>query len=1147
MSNNYQPPTKDQVAAAIASVRARGRPSGAQTKNDPTSASAASGATTATDDGTSTLFQQSASKLQSLSFGSDITDSTAGMTLRTINTGNIKLTSSTTNAGLVSAKRGIISPSTAQIRARRMMREVHNKPSPNCPKSRTISEYDSDNSTDLSSSVACVDPKTVAQVSNFIDSLQKKKGSPVARRLAVSKVNTSLPPISTAVRNSLTSPSGLRYPSLNSARNVMAASPTGNKLRVVTSPEEMDDFNFHHVAKTPVNEPTPRRGNFTRNSTPMGASPSVAKTTTPSDTSIRNSVLSPNTTRSGRASQKGGTISAREAGAPSTLSPNSSEDSDSFDNSSEDSDDSSSIGDVADSTRKGVDQFIDSLNNKKGGTQDQAKAVMDELNAKCSKDVAQAPSGNQKTTDSAKRKEKSAKGVSPETEEELDHFIASVSTKEEGLGSNPDSTPREAHTPVLFDDEVDFDLINTVSQVSASLLPPLTVNTVSLLTTDAVGSVSRQDDDGGTMNAAKPVKESEPAPAPSARVARETELESSKDKCPPTPSSSHVTKNESPEESMAYISAQIQEVVRSENPSMTLGKILAEANKRGLTLDVVTDIYKKERFKASTDKIANWESITSNKAETPSEVKVSDAEAENNNPPEAAAVSGDVADNVQELARHENVNKIAVSKVESTPAMNSTETPTEAVNEDGQMMSNAKVRIKLAVQSSKPSEAFGEILADATRQGLPIDPLVELYTKERRTLSSSVSKKVVDEADSRLNVGGGDPFAIPGLSDAQLSQLKHLVQKGEELLDSLDEGDLMFSDVKYEKNERLEDIDAFFSRFSIQTEQQGQSSKSAKVDSPTRKSKTAPREKNNPPEYDIIGEVLPSCYEQTEAYDRNIDNNDSSLYSERGQVAEFRTLENGDGAVLFMQESSLEVEFVASAVKKPKEKERKKRREERKDKPRDNRKVVRCDVPGHLGLWRSPWKRNRMRAQVDSSEGCKRDAINGVSAAAVFVQRSRSSVQRQCSLTAEERTKGHNGFGDVDFYSLYDATTIKAEDQEIDAAPWEFRDVRQRFLHEKSVESRNWFGTFEKKRGNDRVHAPVSRPKSLEVSVTRIPDPEEWSEDWFTTWKSRRDNPNNLVTFAEQEDVLNADLHNDNTVSVSGSHSTDGPEEKSCS
>ena len=66
-------------------------------------------------------------------------------------------------------------------------------------------------------------------------------------------------------------------------------------------------------------------------------------------------------------------------------------------------------------------------------------------------------------------------------------------------------------------------------------------------------------------------------------------------------------------------------------------------------------------------------------------------------------------------------------------------------------------------------------------------------------------------------------------------------------------------------------------------------------------------------------------------------------------------------------------------------------------------------------------------------------------------------------------------------------------------------------------------GSFELIRGNDRLQYPVCCPKSLEVSVTRIPEEGEWSEDWFTTWKSRKDNPNNLESFAhyEKENMIN--------------------------
>lgn len=54
-------------------------------------------------------------------------------------------------------------------------------------------------------------------------------------------------------------------------------------------------------------------------------------------------------------------------------------------------------------------------------------------------------------------------------------------------------------------------------------------------------------------------------------------------------------------------------------------------------------------------------------------------------------------------------------------------------------------------------------------------------------------------------------------------------------------------------------------------------------------------------------------------------------------------------------------------------------------------------------------------------------------------------------------------------------------------------------------------------RGNERIHHPVAVPKSLQLTVTRIPDPEEWNENWYTSWRSRRDNPNNLIAFTEYE------------------------------
>jgi hypothetical protein len=74
---------------------------------------------------------------------------------------------------------------------------------------------------------------------------------------------------------------------------------------------------------------------------------------------------------------------------------------------------------------------------------------------------------------------------------------------------------------------------------------------------------------------------------------------------------------------------------------------------------------------------------------------------------------------------------------------------------------------------------------------------------------------------------------------------------------------------------------------------------------------------------------------------------------------------------------------------------------------------------------------------------------------AIYFER---ETRRQCFLPKKTRLAGHSGYMNIDFYSLYDATLVKAQDEIIDRAPWEYRDVGQRFLDEKSLESRNWFG-----------------------------------------------------------------------------------------
>ena len=107
-------------------------------------------------------------------------------------------------------------------------------------------------------------------------------------------------------------------------------------------------------------------------------------------------------------------------------------------------------------------------------------------------------------------------------------------------------------------------------------------------------------------------------------------------------------------------------------------------------------------------------------------------------------------------------------------------------------------------------------------------------------------------------------------------------------------------------------------------------------------------------------------------------------------------------------------------------------------------------------------------------------------------------------LPYKERTKLHAGFFDVDMYSLFDASALNLKGvQDLDVKAWEHRDVKQRFLHEQSLSfSRNWFGHLSRTRGNDKYKAPFCRPQSMEMPMDNIPDPGEWTAEWYTTWKS---------------------------------------------
>eukprot|EP00804_Cyclotella_cryptica_P005641 CCRYP_000037-RA/>CCRYP_000037-RA protein AED:0.01 eAED:0.01 QI:110/1/1/1/1/1/2/1659/1694 len=1583
-------PAKNEVAAAIAAVRSRGQAGNSLTplhgagsmispasglKGPMSSRSVESASSPGSADGGPTLFHQSSSKVQSFSFGSDITDSSAG------SAPHLDRLSPTFNTGVTSpntAKR-IASSAMAQLRARRIINESRNKQAAAAATTTTTttttipltpnSDDDSDASTDFSSLIN-VDPKTIAQVSNFIDSLQKKKGA-ASTASPTSASGAGLPPKSP--RNPA-SPAGSRYPSLANAKNLMASSQVSQGRKPSHSLHVATDFDEDRVEKsaasTVVNEPTPRRRNVTAGSLvtpsrklntpsrPSVTNPSSGKNQKPTSTTVVPSKIDLPTPKAAAASET--PVSNNQI--PYLPHDDISDGNSSFDDGVS-TDDSSSACDVNDSTRRNVAKFIDSLNNKSnrgneidtGPLRKKMTLVQEQTNNSADVHGSTAAVGIEKLSNSI--------GVHPETEEELDNFIASMTSMEEIQSSIP--TPRfvegehskmawteDGHAAfaeptvenrALVNENPQGDVVTVTSPkipkeglypavsvftneikrgggVSPKVLKkgsnaemPIVINEirhgvgaspknlkegsnvgVSLVTNDrkhGVGASPKSDavkqcdvipspvfsdkgsnvgvygftcDNQRNVAVASPENNAEisvlnnvvesnviaspkaldapkaqtpvsnrffqhdatvsspmvedanvASPQPQAKEASNTELsfvaesvesyvdvalyDVSKDapktvasqlndeaayklaiSLPPpvrpatelniliptppveteaiaisiaddqrtsagpispsksissaikvkpraTPTSRDENKSKSPtslaspvttpkisaspssqvdnnkhssyEESLACISEQIKQVVRSEVPSLTLGKVLAEANRRGITLDIVTEIYKQERFKVSSEKIAKWEAEARSYGQSKSskdDSSVSKVQSSTTKDSFIGSQSDTTTDNLQKLPSPSSKgnpptpgsNKMGSSaqipsplKVESvsslmqaspspsvgraagaatttTPSHTKIDTKPEALHVKAES-SNAKVstsqerksivvdtaedpasssiaanriaspcvktpsnrstavsqaddhaaapclklpgkkyiekrntanspdvkspdhrttssrshsdplfgdkkgevgildgiiaKIKASVRSDNPSEEFGKILAGAKANGIPINPLVELYTKERMALSSFPSQNgdfplkdivvsrtsadTIEQSDDNIVQCHSDLSTQQGLSEAQLLQLQQLINTSQETKESgYYQDEYPDGNIESSHDPHLEDIDAFFSRFSIDVGQHKAAEDSMQLE-PVRENlmedKTTVVRSSESVVHGSNKGKSQTWFESKQSqnvvdYDyAELEPQDSSLFSERGHVAEVRTLNNGVGTVLYMQDSSLEIEFVepieSMQLSVPKKEKKKKRIKEKKKKiiklnPRDNRRVVvlRDDLPGYSGYWKSPWERNRAR-QSSVWGSSRKDGINGVDAAARCARRRGSMRQRHCFLPEKERTKGHPGYRYIDFYSLYEATNVKVEDQEIDSVPWECRDVRQRFLHEKSVESRNWFGSFEMNRGNDRIHHPVALPKSLELTVTRIPDPEEWNENWYTTWRSRRDNPNNLIAFAEYE------------------------------
>lgn len=659
------------------------------------------------------------------------------------------------------------------------------------------------------------------------------------------------------------------------------------------------------------------------------------------------------------------------------------------------------------------------------------------------------------------------------------------------------------------------------------------------------------------------------------------------------------------------ILAQVQKVVCSDRSSMSLGKILADANKRGVSLDVVTEIYKQERFKASSQKAlrdaaepddtvntrqgsvhtADSSNPNSTNPSCFTPVSMVDVEVDNSsdtalrdspecdtahvstigsqdNTPGSTAMkntlSSEIADGMIELSRlcdqatalfdDSLENKLSHNEVSSVTASESTissgaksivdHVPHSLEADYKEMVTPATdypVRrfeaqvSRLGCTQSTHGTCFGlsNVQAETVTTDVPPKILMnslhlhhvnELEHRDTGTVTPGKFSDNHISADMPVGTSGSNMSPLdsnlkshdsichtrnkesdsssPGDIGFQIQQSKHLVKRvkqsrkselsPQEFPQTVSLNDRLASEdhsampgARKIKPEYVEEIDSFLLRFSIQADGD--------------LTLTSPKEH--------LGHACEDTEQMTQGSDL-MNESESGHDGLTSQIDEYAGSEDvsfdaGGGKMPVVVVQVTEGEWPSEESRHLKGSFL----------SRDGSNML----PKHLGVWKSPWYRNP-HFHPDCDGGLRFGPAE-VSAAGRLPMCHYRAKHRHCVLPLAERAAGHTGYCNVDFYSLYEATLVQATDEDIDQAPWEYRDVGQRFLQEKSVESRNWFGMFELERGNDRTPNPVCRPKSLEVLVTKIPAPGEWSEDWFTTWKSRRDNPNNLIAFAQDESV----------------------------
>jgi len=468
--------------------------------------------------------------------------------------------------------------------------------------------------------------------------------------------------------------------------------------------------------------------------------------------------------------------------------------------------------------------------------------------------------------------------------------------------------------------------------------------------------------------------------------------------------------------------AQIQKAVRLDNVSISLGKILADSANRGMSLDAVTEMYKFEMLKAR----GHRESGNGNKSYVGENIlhgnskgikgKTRAQDEANPTPTAIGATSYTIAneDGGQEITArgHQDATTNISDKVAAD--MQELLRLCDEVNllfSKSITKRNYHVASSLAVSLPSSVATNKNEMNGAQKETSVINKVQEKSSHNEILFPPSHEIRTPQKDSELVREYSEDELSIPGLTDAQLYQLTQLVNKAEEMREAdlpsqvcIDEAVKQRLGCDSGTTQDVEEIDAFFSRFSIENDGEVVHRKSNET--PQKKCERNvrfedERAKENckeTPQKECERTVNRITKEQAHL-DRNLLKNIAGSGSRRDPLVELsvgmnESISQGDTGI---------------------------------------------NLPDNLGLWKSSLQSDGVAAPE-----------------AIYFP----GTQRQCFVPREKRVACHSGYLNIDFYSLYEATAVKTEDEDIDQAPWEFRDVGQRFLHEKSLESRNWFGKF---------------------------------------------------------------------------------------